>query len=231
MTAHSLCRFFKRELPRLESTYMWKIPNNVGFEQADESFYMANVRFKQQLHDKWHATDHAGRLHLAGTIVRGWGGIKRNAPETLASYVRQIEASAPTTPLKGVASYSKIYAIVHPARYAIYDSRVAACLNAIQVNERVVEGVAFNYVSGRNNVIGNAAKKIGFTQRSEFSVRSLVAAGWTRIPRDGTYEAYLQLLSDCRRHFPGYEVRDLEMALFACAELECSAAMRRNETI
>ncbi|UOA19462.1 hypothetical protein DSM14862_02268 [Sulfitobacter indolifex] len=35
------------------------------------------------------------------------------------------DAEVPQTPIKGVASYSKLLSVVHLSKYALYDTRVA----------------------------------------------------------------------------------------------------------
>ena len=105
------------------------------------------------------------------------GGIRNNRNSTIEKYVLESAKKAPCTPINGVASYSKIFAVTNPNIYAIYDARVAACLNAIQYNANGVrKGIAFNYVPGRNKVTGNAGNKAGFSQVDLFKVRSLVTA-------------------------------------------------------
>jgi len=50
-------------------------------------------------------------------------------------YINQADAERPSTPFSGIASYSKIFSIKDPDRYAIFDARVSASLNAIQLIE------------------------------------------------------------------------------------------------
>lgn len=165
------------------------------------------------------------RLQLAKLIVNDWGGIRGNRPETLERYVINISKQTLTTQLQGVASYSKILSIAQPDKFAIYDARVAGCLNAVQINAGIQHGVAFNYVPGRNNIVGNTATKLGFTQDARFSVRVLVKSGWSPIKRDQTYTTYLKILSLCLEELPNYNLTSLEMALFANAQCQCQLAM------
>ena len=134
---------------------------------------------------------------------------------------RPIKSENPSTPLKGIASYSKIYSIIDMDKYAVYDARVAAALNAIQWNYGVKDGMAFNYINVRNNIIGNATKKIGFVYQEPFKVKNLVAKGWRKIRKDDTYQVYLDLLQTCLKQLPKYNLYELEMVLFANAEKEC----------
>lgn len=227
-TVSALCRFFRREIPRLPLTYDWRIPSIEGFAQAGQVGYQPNLDLKEYFKGKWEAASNDDRLWIAKAIVSDWGGVGANRPETLKRYVDALLAAAPSTPLQGVASYSKIFAVVHPNRYAIYDARVAACLNAVQINAGIERGVAFNYVPGRNNVVGNAFLKRGFTQEIRFSPKKLVQSGWSPVRRNQTYQKYLEVLELCRAALPDFKLVSLEMALFANAERECQRAMTQQ---
>lgn len=229
LTVSALCEFFLRAVPRLPVTYKWKTPPIEGFCGSGRSGYQANIELKRHLTEQWKQSLSGDRLELARVIVSKWGGIRGNRPDTLRRYVDAISMADPPTPLKGIASYSKIFSIAQPDRFAIYDARVAACLNAIQVNAGLAKGIAFNYVPGRNNIVGNVATKRGFTQNPKFSVRSLRRSGWTGIKRDETYAKYLETLSRCLTRLQRYELVELEMALFSNAECECQLVIdRRN---
>lgn len=221
----ALIEYFKSELPKLEENYQWKIPSIEGFPLSGEKGYSPNVELKKYLNQQWLQADHEERIRLSKIIVADWGGVKTNRSETLEAYVDELGKSQPATLLKGVASYSKIYSITDMNKYAIYDARVAACLNAVQWNYQVNKGVAFNYISGRNNTTGHATKKIGFVHQEPFKVKNLIAGGWSRVKRDETYQVYLSLLQNCLKKLPEYSLHDLEMVLFANAETECIKAM------
>lgn len=221
-----LCQFFKKEVPNLQHSYSWKIPQIDNFTQSGETGYQANLALKEHLKNLWEkAKSNDEKLKIATIIVSDWGGVRANRPKTLRRHVSTALQINPSTPLQGVASYSKILSIVNPNRFAIYDSRVAACLNAIQINAGHRNGLAFNYVSGRNNIIGNTAKKSGFTQDIRFSTRTLVQSGWTPIKKLNTYSKYLETLEDCLKQLPNYSLASLEMVLFSNAERECIQAM------
>lgn len=221
-----LCQFFDREIPRLSSTYNWKIPNINGFTYAGERGYLQNIVLKAYLKTLWdNATTEEEKFQIAKTIVSDWGRVRTNKNDTLIKYVNSVSRNNTPTPLRGVSSYSKILSIIHPNRFAIYDARVAACLNAIQINANLTQGLAFNYVPGRNNVTGNTTKKIGFTQTPKFSTKRLVQSGWFPIRRNETYMRYIELLASCLKERPHYSLMSLEMALFANAESECRKAM------
>lgn len=224
-TVSALCKFFRREVPRLAHTYAWKIPEIEGFALVGERGYQPNLELKAYLNQQWASASSARKLQLAKVIVSDWGGVRGNKPETLQRYVQNMSKQPLLTPLQGVASYSKILSIAQPNQFAIYDARVAGCLSAVQINAGILKGVAFNYVPGRNNVVGNTASKLGFTQDARFSVKVLVKSGWSPIKRDQTYARYLNTLSLCLENLPNYSLTSLEMALFANAECECRQAM------
>lgn len=224
--ATSLCEFFDLKIPSLENEYKWKIPDIAGFPFSGQSGYHQNIALKLHLKALWdNAIDNEERLKVAKMIVSDWGGVRANNKDTLISYISKSLSTSPPTPIKGVASYSKILAIVHPGRFAIYDARVAACLNAVQINLKIKDGLAFNYVPGRNNIIGNTSKKIGFTQDERFTTKQLSALGWQVIKRGETYERYIELLNLCLLERPHYSLASLEMVLFSSAEDECKKAM------
>lgn len=230
-TKAALIEFFKTKIPALQKERKyWGIPAIEGFSDAysSEANYADNVAFKNYLHKRWHqSSSKVEKLHLAQVIVSDWGGVKSNKPETLERYVDEIAKDNPKTPIKGVASYSKIFSIVHMKEYAIYDARVAVSLNALQYINGVEGSMAFNYISGRNNITGNEEKKQGFAHTAPFTKACLIKKGWTRIPRDDTYAAYLSLLKQCLKSLPTCELYDLEMALFANAEKLCEEAAKK----
>ena len=220
-----LNRYFKSELPKLEDSYSWKIPMIYGFSGSGKSGYKENVMLKRYFHRQWNGCNRKDREKLSKIVVSDWGGVRNNKKETLLSYVAEAESKTPRTPIKGVASYSKIYSITDLKKYAIYDARVAVSLNAVQWNHNVKKGIAFNYIPGLNNVTGNALKKIGFVYDDRFKVKKLTESGWQSVKRDLTYEVYLKCLKKCLESFPKYKLYDLEMVLFANSEIECNKAM------
>mgnify|MGYP005849771015 CR=1 FL=1 len=227
-TQAALIVFLKKNLPKLKQNYKWAIPEVPASTQnlAGRVDYNSTIALKQELHKKWKSfDDDETHFQIAQSIVAHWGGVKGNKESTLRKYIENFKKDSFETPLKGVASYSKILAIIDPEKYAIYDARVAVALNAIQVNRNVVNGTAFNYVPGRNNITGNVTSRIGFAYDERFKVASLVEKGWQRIKRDDTYEIYLNLLKSCLDILPDYSLFDLEMALFSNAEQEAKKAI------
>lgn len=228
-----LNEYFEKELPKLKKTYKWKIPNIHGFSECGKESYDANVNLKKFLNDKWlKSSGDEERLNLASVIVKDWGGVRNNKQETLGGYVRELGRHKPDTPLKGVASYSKIFSVADLKRFAIYDARVAACLNAIQFNSGIRCGVAFNYIPGRNGVTGDATRRSGFVYQEDFKIKNLTAnSGWQKLAKNETYGSYLDTLNKCLESFRGYQLYDLEMTLFSNAESECKKALAKVKNV
>lgn len=209
-------------LPALKTSYTWSLPRSASDfigTLPEGNGYDANVGLKIGLHEKWKTSeDEQVRRNIAHWVIKNWGGVRGNRDETLAGYVDMADAEEPLTPIKGVASYSKLLSIVHPSKYAIYDARVAVALNAVQLfNGR--KGIVFPYVSGRNKITGDSVNKRGFAKLRKFSARELERQGWTVIaPRVG-YQMYIQLLNEVRSRFTHkHELHDFEMTLFSQAE-------------
>ena len=225
--------FFSETLKKLEETYTWRVPSIAGFKAQATNRYQANIQLKKFLNQKWCCTnDPQDKMSLAKIVVADWGGIRSNTDETLKAYVKMLDKDNPVTPLKGIASYSKIFSIADLGKYAIYDARVAACLNAVQYRLKIEQGLAFNYVNGRNSIIGHAGKRDGFVYKKSFKVSDLLEGGWVKIEKDRTYECYLRLLRKCLDKLNasnGLQMFHLEMALFSNAEAECKKALEANK--
>lgn len=242
-TIEALCVYFKKELIKLETNYHWSVPKIGGFNPSGKSNYEQNVQLKHHFHKRWsQATSMEDKLLIAKDVIAKWGGVRNNKDSTLEKYIARIDRMADTDgqlemPLQGVASYSKLYSIVDMKRFAIYDARVAACLNAVQYNYSVGKGTAFNYVPGRNNIVGHAGKKIGFVHQTDFQKKKLLTMGWESVSGKDTYNRYLDTLHSCLKEIDqpanktSYHLHDLEMVLFANAETECSKAMSMSSNL
>jgi len=131
------------------------------------------------------------------------------------------------TPIKGIASYSKILAAAFPDDYAIYDARVAVSLNAIQLLNPCEDRIAFHYLAGRNNIVGHAGKKIGFSQEEKFSIKNLISSNhnFLFIDKNNVYNFYINLLKNVIKNNPHLKLYEYEMVLFAQAEELCTKLM------
>lgn len=205
----------------LEQTYLWPLPTSADHYIAKSngaSRLARTIELKQALHDLWQ-NEPARRKEIAQWIVADWGGVRGNSTKTLEAHFQRAEGNDLSTPFAGVSSYSKIFSVVNPKKYAILDARVVS-LNAIQVLADKRGGMAFPYISGRNNITGNQGKKRGIATCQHFSVKALVRErDWQRVPRSEAYAVYSKLMLDCSHCLDSVpEITMLEMALFSQAE-------------
>lgn len=191
----------------------------------------ANDLAQQNIELKWHLAKHWAsaaldeKIRIATWIVSDWGGIRRNAEMTILAYVNQADAERPATPFTGISSYSKVLAIRDPDKYAIFDARVAASINAIQIlgvgrkQQNPSNSLAFAIPAGRNSVVIDFRNNVG-------SLASLARGGFTPVEADTTYGTYLRLLSEVKRRVGSLSLLQIEMVLFARAPSLCDEARR-----
>jgi hypothetical protein len=191
MIDRSLSAAFRNFLaPYLASpAYDWEISEKTwgklatGFQPASfPTPVERNFGLKRHIADRWKCASDIEKNRLATWIVADWGGIKANSVATIRQYVSLADEGQPDTPHKGVASYSKILAFTAPHRFAIYDARVVASLNAIQVMISSDAKMFFPYLLGRNSKIEGNKSKIGFKNLAKRSVLS--ARGFVPVPRN-----------------------------------------------
>jgi hypothetical protein len=195
-----------------------------GFDHRlyDNDRARQNVELKHHLSRHWQGADHAEKMRLANWIVFKWGRIRRNRPMTLLGYINQVDAAIPATPLYGIASYSKILAMKDPVNHAIYDSRVAVSLNALQLLLRdhghlgPSDLIAFPVPTGRSPAITQFADAV--------SPAALGRVGFTNLHKDETYDTYLALLREVAGTL-GRPIIDVEMFLYAMAPALCVLAL------
>jgi hypothetical protein len=113
-----------------------------------------------------------------------------------------------------------VLCIRDPGEYAIYDARVAAARNSIQVVERVQRGVLFPWLPGRNKLIQSAAASMRAHAR---------ANEWINIEETLCYETYLALLATVakRRDERHTKLAEIEMLLFSRSEELVNSAFPR----
>tara|TARA_R110002110_G_scaffold18232_10_gene76791 strand:+ start:1357 stop:2091 length:735 start_codon:yes stop_codon:yes gene_type:complete len=225
---NAVVSYARDHLAFLEQIYIWpfrRYPDGVDMGSV-LSTYAQTLRIKSFLAKAWANASFEERVQLAEWAVRDWGGISSGSDDRIEKFVRDICADRLGKKFDGMASYSKILAAIDPERFAIYDSRVAASLNALQVIRNVENGLVFNVPQGRNKIVGDLTNKRGFSQEERFKPRTLVnERGWLRIRRDDTYEVYCQFMRAVLKKLPGEKLYRLEMLLFASAESLAIEAM------
>jgi hypothetical protein len=220
----------------LDRTYDWKLPQSTSRYmdvRPELSNYEANVLLKSALHTVW-KSEPTRRLEVTRWVISDWGGIRGNSADRLSHYSLEAEKENPATPMTGIASFSKVLAIVEPDRFAILDARIVVSLTAIQVIAGVDDGVMFPYLQGRNLVTGHTARKLGFSQNPDFSQHRLLERfqEWSVATNDEAYRMYLDILQDvCTRPELKCGILPLEMALFADAERLATLCVNNSHQI
>jgi hypothetical protein len=206
----------------LASEFDWRVGEaawqklGTGFEHwvYGDDQYGRHVALKWHLAEHWSKSPFDEKVRVAGWLVREWGGIKRNASETIVGYVNQADACRPATPFSGVASYSKIFSIKDPAKFAIFDARVSTTLNAAQLlmlrdgTIRQQDLMYFPMPTGQNTIVKYFAK----AARPEIFIKK----GF-RSERNRTYETYMTILLAITGVAGVPSVLDAEMILFVAA--------------
>jgi len=212
------------------SPYSWQISDVTWSKLGTDFDYKKfsgdpprqNIEMKQHLAKYWANASINEKIRVSKWIVSDWGGIHRNSDMTILGYINQADAEYPATPFYGIASYSKILAIKAPEGYAVFDARVAASLNAVQLLLRR-EGkltspnlLGFLVPPGRNNIVNrfDSAAPPSVLQRLGFAV----------VEKDATYDIYLSIL---RQMKPAVKksILEIEMFLFAQADDLCERAL------
>lgn len=191
-----------------------EVPDGVsGIDDPSDDWYARNVALKHGLHARWRAQP-ACRADLERYYVVGWGGVRSNQPATLALYHGSDERANIARGDKGIASWSKALCVRDPFEFAIFDARVSASLNALQVIHRARIGapLRFPLLASRNVAVARGAGLLR---------RHFLQHAWPRVDK-GFYDGYLRLCKAVGERIgsPGapMPVYAVEMALFAHTE-------------
>lgn len=217
-------KFFEKHLDPIE--YEWPVTSKVKDGLSDFRWHERSgsaeesIELKHYLTNKWAISNTVEKEELARWLVVDWGKVKRNTPARLKAHIAKVLDAESERPLDGVASYSKILSMVNCTQYAIYDARVAACLNAVQLHMQCEQPVFFPYIPSQNRHFKAGNKTKNFV--NVFSKKELVnRRGWLSLDKNNTYSAYLDLLHNLKNTFLGKEVYHFEMVLFTQALVLC----------
>jgi hypothetical protein len=185
------------------------LPSGISLPIGNQ--YAQNVALKLQLNKRWSTANAKRRFALAKFYVSTWGGVKRNKDATLKGYVAQRPSSLMRAGVKGIASWSKVLCIRDPYKYAIYDARVSAALNCVQIVERVKRGTLFPLLPGQNQTIQDAIPRIRAYARANH---------WIDVDKSECYETYIALLAEVanRCKAKNTKIYTIEMLLFSSAK-------------
>jgi hypothetical protein len=177
--------------------------------------YSMNVALKRELHRLWlSTTTEEQKMALAEYYVSTWGGVRRNKPETLRTYVTESPKTVIGLGTKGVASWSKVLCIRDPLNYAIFDARVSVALNSLQIAGKASDPALFPLLVGQNDSINSGARKIRIVATQN---------NWTKSNSECFYHEYLKLLRKTAENLDA-QIYTIEMLLFSQAELLLSKA-------
>lgn len=184
----------------------------------------ATLQIKRQLAEKW-AHFPEERRAIADWVVKTWGGIKGNDAAKLERYIKKSATEQThTLPFEGISTYSKIMHIANTQHHAIYDSRVAAALNAFQLLENIPHPVFFHYPNGRNAVIQRFA--------AIMHADLLKQQQWKILPKNEIYATYIALLHALTKSGqPSKSIHAYEMLLFSRADEWCGKALEQIDAI
>ena len=211
---NALVKLADQNCDAVNDWYSWRrirpesLPPGIVLDM-DQGQYRQNLRLKLALHRLW-TEQPARRVELARYIVATWGGVKRNHPATLASYVTRKPREIIADGSRGIASWSKVLCIRDPSQYAIYDARVSMSLNALQVAEKVERPSLFPILSSQN--------RSAMPRARQGLMRHMQSNDW--LLKDGRtfYSDYLRLLHDAAEESsvkPKPDIMTLEMLLFS----------------
>jgi len=189
-----------------------------NYQLSGRNNYEKNVELKLLLSNEIQNS----KLDLYDTakwIISSWGRIPKLSKST-HNYIQSVVDQKYPKKLDGVASYSKLFAMFYPEKFAIYDARVAVSLNIIQLLSEEDDALFFPYLSGRNKVTGYQKTNQGFSRMPEFSRKQISETSkklWHTISRESVYPLYNQILNSvCSTK--KLNVYDVEMLLFSKAE-------------
>jgi hypothetical protein len=145
---------------------------------------------------------------LARWMVADTGGINGNKDETILNFTKMAAAFGFVENKKGISSYSKILAAKDRYKYQIFDTRVAAALNIMQLS----------YFGGRQFYfdVDGARNKDVVEFDNLFPKRSFTMIGFKNIKQDlgvSDYK-YYTLLVERMAHYARRETIEIEMMLF-----------------
>ncbi len=217
-----LASFFEEHGLHLDQLYTWKIPSVpsfVPFSQEPDSLAKANTRLKRVLSAIWHSQPDS-RYELAEWYVAKWGGVY-NREATLRTYIAQSDEELIGRGTSGVATWSKLLAIRNPDRFAIFDARVSVALNALQIVQDHKRPIFFPNLPSKNRTVREFQDWIRGRDQGKCHKAFPARA----------YSIYLKVLSEVARQLNLPSIDEIEMLLFAQAEILAQKAMSHPTTL
>lgn len=194
--------------------YSWAINNDnlpVGINLVVGNQYIQNIELKNKLNEAWGRGDYARRRELTLYYISTWGGIKTNKPTTINSYTVDNREQLIARGIQGIASWSKALCARNANEYAIFDARVSASLNSLQIIFEIDQKILFPILPSRNNAISNGNQQLRDITQNNIQ--------WERNNAE-FYGIYLKILHNVVEELKRNDVSiaTIEMLLFAKAE-------------
>jgi hypothetical protein len=222
-----LAAHVKRLMNKNSNEYSWEVNENTweslqtGFKHTRyRSRNAMNHALRKHFSPVWKKALPKEKLRLGTWIIKHWGGIHSNKINTIKSHIKLAEYELPEVKFKGIASSTKILAFKNSAEFAIYDARVAASLNAIQLLNVTDARILFPIPPSRRDTISKfdaTLKQLKKTPNFEMKI----------IRRDDTYQYYMILLKKLSSRI-SRSVLDLEMFLFAAGPALSGNALKNG---
>lgn len=173
-----------------------------------------NLSLKYALHKAWleSGDNIIRRGDLIEYYISIWGGIRGNNAATMNVYRTEDAEKLIMRGLNGIASWSKALVIHDPNKYAIYDVRVVASLNYLQIlSEELDQKIRYRIINGGRNATINRANRMIHN--------SNMYNDWLGIPQNQIYSGhYLPLLRQSAEII-GTNISTVEMILFNYAPI------------
>jgi hypothetical protein len=186
--------------------YPWAInyaflPEGIALDNG--TYYEQNIQLKWLLFKQFEQGPEESRLNIIRYYISKWGGVRSNAAATLHLYTTMDpQELIHVRNIKGIASWSKALCVRNPGQYAIFDARVSATLNLLQLQGlNGQERRWFPRLSTRNKTI---------TQINQL-VRN---AGGLYHANEVVYDTYLSLIRNTADSL-NTDIHTVEMTLFS----------------
>jgi hypothetical protein len=198
--------FIKTSLNEITNNYPWAINHDalpLEMNITQSSNYEENLQLKKELNRLFSEGDYKTKELIIRYYIVTWGGIKRNATSTIQSYVNtDPDTLIKSMYLKGIASWSKALCVREPFTYTIFDARVSASLNLLQLKHLDIEERNwFPRLPSRNSTV--------------VKINSLISKQeGAQINKAKVYLEYLSLVN-IAANYAGTDIQTVEMILFS----------------
>lgn len=210
----ALLRYTNENIDKIGQDFKVKLnlkdlPCEVQLNESD-NLHKQNIDLRFALHDYLleNISNTDIKLAVIKWYIANWGGVKTNRESTLISYITSEPEELIRKGEAGIASWSKALSILNPAKYLIYDARVASALNSLQIINDVDNPTYYPNLMSRNKIISKSTID-----------RKILKKEWDSFKDDEFYNTYLELLHRVAENSDlKVSPHDIEMMLFAKAE-------------